>query len=514
MRVHTRFGARPWALAAALLVVAAGCQPEIDFDVDGRQSQIDRVVVTAELDVAGVVHVEQRYTFTSAEGGTVALPDLAKGVTFLPGASNITLDGEPVTPTEATFQTQLRIDQRTATVGWDLTGAVQRYQDIAVLDFDVLTAPDDASRQDPDVRLSGTLTLPDGAPGVIEPHLHGGRDRTVTVAGQVIGFSAQAAIWMPAQELEVALPSALQPYVNQIPTPFLSSFHLTQSIRDKADEITERTLGTIDKQSDLVRWILTGLAFGLPAIFWLLVVKVLLVRFRDRRRVVGDVPKELVDPPSAADPAVVAVLEGEGRPARTAVAGTVLAMAARKVVDIRAYGDRLVVKIPLTTTGENTSEQLVLNALRERATPEGVIEGPPVFGSSTGWFREYRRDAVKRARDEGMVTRWMPLAPLSGALTTTGVGIGIFFFTEPIMYTAIVMSVQVIAGVVSFVSGWTLTDAGWRNRALWHSFARYIRHQGKLDKDVGPAGVVIWGPYLVYGTVLGEAEGAARPLTP
>ncbi len=183
------------AAAVVLLVFAAGCQPEIDFDVDGRQSQIDRVVVTAVLDVAGVVHVQQRYTFASADGGTVAFPDLVKGVTFLPGASNITLDGEPVTPVEATFQAQLRITKRTATVGWDLTGVVQRYQDIAVLDFDVLTAPNDASRQDPDVDLSGTLSLPEVAlagvaEDVIEPHLHGGRDRSVTVAGRVIRFSS------------------------------------------------------------------------------------------------------------------------------------------------------------------------------------------------------------------------------------------------------------------------------------------------------------------------------------
>ena len=130
-------------------------------------------------------------------------------------------------------------------------------------------------------KLSGTLTLPEGPTGVIEPHLHGGRDRSAKVDGRVIRFSAQAPIWMPRQELEVAVPSALQPYVDLVPTTFLSSFQLTQSIRDTADETTERTLGTIDKQSDAVRWILTGVAFGLPAIFWLLVVKVLLVRLRD-----------------------------------------------------------------------------------------------------------------------------------------------------------------------------------------------------------------------------------------
>ncbi|MBM3670622.1 MAG: DUF2207 domain-containing protein [Actinobacteria bacterium] len=121
---------------------------------------------------------------------------------------------------------------------------------------------------------------------------------------------------------------------------------------------------------------------------------------------------------------------------------------------------------------------------------------------------------MKRAREQGLVTRWMPLLPLTGALSTTGVGAGIFFFTEPVVYVGIVMGVQVVAWVVSFFSGWTLTDAGWRQRALWLGFARYIRRYGEIDKDVGPEGVVVWGPYLVYGAVLGEANGASRPLTP
>ncbi len=502
------------ALAVAVVFLAVGCRPELDFDVDGRQSQIDRVVVTASVDAAGVVHVEQRYVFASDEGGTVALPDLASGFAAIPGATNVTVDGEPATPSGGTFQAELRIVKQRATVAYDLSGTVQRYADIAVLDLVVLKSPSDASRQDPDVSLSGTVTFPEGAPGVIEPHLHGGRDRKVSVEGSTVRFSDLAPIWMPRHELNVAVPAALMPFVEPIPIPFIDQFHLAESIRDTADATTESTLGTIDTQSEVARWVLTGVAFGLPAIFWLLVVKALLIRLRDRRRVVGDVPKELSDPPSDADPAIVAVLEGEGRPAREAVAGTILAMAARKSVDIHAYGDRLVVKVPLTTMGADCSEQIVLAALREHATPEGVIEGPPIWGSSTRWWRTYRRDAVKRAGDAGMVTRWMPLLPLSGALTTTGVGIGIFFFTEPVVYTAIVIGVQVVAWIVSFVSGWTLTDAGWRNRALWHSFARYIRTQGKLDKDVGPEGVVVWGPYLVYGAVLGEAQGAAVPLTP
>ncbi|MBM3670623.1 MAG: hypothetical protein FJW86_00295 [Actinobacteria bacterium] len=49
------------ALGVALLLLAVGCRPEIEFDVDGRQSQIDRVRVAITLDVAGGIHVEQRY---------------------------------------------------------------------------------------------------------------------------------------------------------------------------------------------------------------------------------------------------------------------------------------------------------------------------------------------------------------------------------------------------------------------------------------------------------------------
>lgn len=36
----------------------------------------------------------------------------------------------------------------------------------------------------------------------------------------------------------------------------------------------------------------------------------------------------------------------------------------------------------------------------------------------------------------------------------------------------------------------------------------------KAASATSPAGVVVWGPNLVYGAVLGVAEHAARPLTP
>jgi hypothetical protein len=50
-------------------------------------------------------------------------------------------------------------------------------------------------------------------------------------------------------------------------------------------------------------------------------------------------------------------------------------------------------------------------------------------------------------------------------------------------------------------------------RARWAAFARFLRKEGSVH-DVGAAGVVMWGPNLSYGVVLGEAPKAARELTP
>lgn len=51
-----------------------------------------------------------------------------------------------------------------ATVAYDEMGAAHRYTDIAVLRLDVLPTPEDASSQDPDVDLTGTLVLPPERP--------------------------------------------------------------------------------------------------------------------------------------------------------------------------------------------------------------------------------------------------------------------------------------------------------------------------------------------------------------
>jgi hypothetical protein len=502
-------------------LVLAGCRPEVQFDFDGRQSKIDAVRTDATVQADGVVLVSQRYTFDSEDGGTVALPAALVNPSLPPdaqlsvgGVRNVSVDGAPTTPDAGTFAPQLRIRKQRATVAYEVVGAVQRYADTAVARIDVLPAPEDASRQDPNVDLTGTLTLPEGALGPIEPHLHGGIDRQVAVDGSTVTFSEEAPIWQPSHELDVAFPPDRVAGVAAAPIPFLATFQTEQAARDQSDVATESTLDEVDTQEDLSRWIITAVAFGLPAIFWTVVVVGLLRRFRERRKVVSDVPRHVTDPPTPSDPAIVAVLDGEGTPGKRAVAGTILDLARRKQLDVQEYGDKVVLKVPLATTGTNENEQDVLDALRSEGTPEGVVEGPPVWKGSTTWWRGYRKDAIKRARGMGLVTRWLPLAPLSGALITTGLGISLFFFTQPVIYFIIVFGVQIVGYVISFITGYTLTNRGWRERALWRSFARYIDDHGEIKKAVGPAGIAMWGPYLAYGAVLGEATGASKPLTP
>jgi hypothetical protein len=503
------------------VVVLAGCRPEVSFDLDGRQSEIDAVTVDAVVHPDGVTRISQHYRFASDDGDTVALP--AKlvdpsvplvAVSAIGGVRNVTLDGTPVTPTDGTFKPEVRIHAKEGTVAYEYIGAVERYPDTAILRLDVLPAPEDASRQDPNVDLSGTVTLPDGSAGAIEPHLHGGIDRTTSLDGSMIIFSSVAPIWQPGHELDVAFPAGSVPGVAVTPIPWLETFRTEQASRDQSDELTESTLDDLDTQEDLSRWIITTVAFGLPAIFWTIVAIGLVKRFRERRRIVRDVPRHLADPPTTADPAVVGVLDGEGTPSRRAVAGTILDLARRKALVIQEYGDKVVVKIPPTTTGENENEQDVLDALRSVASPDGVIEGASVWNGSTRWWRGYRKDAITRARGMGLATKWLPLAPLSGALITTGIGLSLFFFTQPAIYFIIVLGAQIVGYVISFITGYTLTNRGWRERAMWRSFARYIDDHGEIKKAVGPAGIVMWGPYLAYGAVLGEANAAAAPLTP
>jgi hypothetical protein len=208
------------------------------------------------------------------------------------------------------------------------------------------------------------------------------------------------------------------------------------------------------------------------------------------------------------------VLEGNATPERDAVAGTLLALARRKVIGMDEYGpDRLVITVPPAGTADDECEQIVLDALRAEADGGDAIEGPPVWRKPTRWWRGYKRAAIGRAREAGYVVSVLPFISISGAVVTTAVGVAIYNFSRPWVMVVAIFAAQFLAVALWFVSGRDLSKSGRRQRALWRAFARYIHDHGELA-DVGPSGVAIWGPYAVYGVVLGEADDAARVLTP
>jgi uncharacterized membrane protein len=88
----------------------------------------------------------------------------------------------------------------------------------------------------------------------------------------------------------------------------------------------------------------------------------------------------------------------------------------------------------------------------------------------------------------------------------------VFFERMPVFIGSILLA-NGLPHLIARGSGYRLTQNGEQLAAAWTSFGRYLyRHES--FRDAGPAGVAIWGPNLVYGTVLGVAERAARPLTP
>ena len=103
------------------------------------------------------------------------------------------------------------------------------------------------------------------------------------------------------------------------------------------------------------------------------------------------------------------------------------------------------------------------------------------------------------------------MALIIGA-TFTVVALSIPLF-NPFLLAGIVPFLIGITHATASLGGYRLSREGRELRAKWAAYARYLSAQGSV-RDVGPAAVAVWGPNLAYGVVLGQAEQAARPLTP
>jgi ABC-type multidrug transport system fused ATPase/permease subunit len=260
--------------------------------------------------------------------------------------------------------------------------------------------------------------------------------------------------------------------------------------------------------------ILTVVAIALagPALI-LYVLSLLRHLYRARPDVTAGIPDELPEPPANHDPAIVGVLVGAGKPPRRSVAGTVLSLATRDALSINEYGEKIVITPKPNITPANEGEALVLSGLMERADEKGEVVGPPFWDGRVGWWRAFVRDARNRASAAGLLEARIPLVGLMVTLILVGTGLSLIFFWRIPVFVGLIIFVNGFPHLIARVSGYRLSDEGRRLRATWLAFARYLRNQGSL-RDVGPAGVVMWGPNLVYGAVLGQAEKAARPLSP
>lgn len=228
---------------------------------------------------------------------------------------------------------------------------------------------------------------------------------------------------------------------------------------------------------------------------------------------VESVPDELPEPPGKEGADLVALLLGEGKPRRRAVAGTVLELAARNVIEIEEHGDKVVIRIKDRAAGSTESEQLVLEALRDRVGPEGEVVGPPFWPDRIGWWPAYVRDARKRAMQAGILTTRIPYVGLLLLFIFTAVGFSLVFFWRIPVFVGSILFANGFPHLLARASGYKISDAAEVGAEKWRAFGRYLRAQGSFE-NVGPAGVAIWGPNLAYGAVLGVARKASRPLTP
>ena len=247
---------------------------------------------------------------------------------------------------------------------------------------------------------------------------------------------------------------------------------------------------------------------------WLIAILAIVRKtFSAKPDVTAGIPNELPEPPGDEDPAVVAVVVGDGSPSHRAVAGTILSLAQGKMITINEFGPKVMVTVPPDARSAVPTDALVLDALREHADSKGDIEGPPIWNHRVAWWHSYRGEARKAALGSGLLQFRIPFVGLMILMIFTSTALGLVFFSRLPVFIGSILFANGIPHLLARATGYRLSDQGQVMRAKWAAFARYLRKEGSVH-DVGASGIVMWGPNLSYGVVLGEAPKAAHQLTP
>ncbi|MEO7555631.1 MAG: hypothetical protein ABIV94_03380 [Acidimicrobiales bacterium] len=443
-------------------------------------------------------------TYPTTEGGpfAVAAPSLGS-------IGDLRVDGNPRQAGGATAAVDPRAEK--AVVSWIVRGVVERYADGAIVTLPVWTAPTGANGDDARIPLHAVVTLPAAPTGAV--HWHGASPATVVVDGTTVTLDGEVGL-ATSSELTFVLPSDA---VAQTPvlagTTRVAGFVSRQSAADASDAQRAGDLRSDRRREDVIAagyWGVVALEIAIPFLVVLLAAtRTAKVRLRARR----GVPEEIDEPPSDLAPALVALLHHEGHDIGTeAIAGTVLDLVRRGALRMESISSEHYL-LSVASPGETPAEQELLSALSAAATPDGTIAGPPLSIDAKGpWWPATRREVAAQARRQGLIRRRYP----SGLFLTSVVALGLttipLYARSPEALVAGLVVAAVLAAL-PFVGGYVLTADGHRERARWEAFRRRLVGQGDLG-DVGAAGHVVWGPYLIYGAALGVAVAAVADLTP
>lgn len=484
-----------------------------------------RVEVRGELRPNGDVHVTQRVEFPGEGPNTVTIVRPCSQPPYVFGCTtDVTLDGAPVEVTERAARSEISAG-KVAEVAYVLHGAVLAHTDVAVLDWPVVPSSFGATPFEDLVLVRGSLELPApveaGEVAQIEPHLHAAsKERITTVEAAVITFEAHAAPLFNV-ELDVAFPTSLVPKIPDIRRaggPGLDSFRLQQSALDQADDVQASTLEATTEPLEVqetVERVVAALALTIPGMLWLIVLVMLILRLRRLAQPLPDTPRYEEEPPSEHDPAVVSVLVSGGKPGPEAVAGAILALANRgdiEMQDLPGEAFRLTVKDTAIGTG---ADGLLLATLRTlQVEARGHIDAPPLWKRRFGLWASFRKDALRRAEVAGLVEQFVSTRVAIAAIIMTVLGLGALYSPwGPGIFFSFAIPLLIVSIVATLRFGYDLSYPGRILQARWLGYARHLRERTSIDQ-APPAGVVVWGPALVYGAVLGVAPEAARLLSP
>jgi hypothetical protein len=289
--------------------------------------------------------------------------------------------------------------------------------------------------------------------------------------------------------------------------------------------------GLVERWRDLgpTLWLIAGVL----AAAWLAVLA-LLAAVRDPRRVrPGPAALELQGPES---PAVVNLLTTDWDLGHEAVPATLVALAAKRRIEIEMVGDDTFVRVRRHAAGDGASltgyEGMVLDHVAGLAghTEEGRV---PARALTTGpehsakrWWRNFRSSVVDESRGRGLSRPRWPAglkAVMIGAAVPVALTVALAASTarddpsdpddNPVegAFAAGLITLVGAGALVGSRSGERDTPEGRQAAARWLGL-REVLGEDPLFAEQPPAAVAIWDHLLAHGTALGVAHGVVAAL--